>query len=133
VQPFGNVLVRMTLTGAQIKRLLEQQWQGSRARMLQVSGLSYTWDAARVKGFDCQGCVVEVRDAGTGQLLDPGAGYGVTVNSYLADGGDEFSVLLEGTDRVGGPLDLEGLVRWMPGQPQPLRAPATGQRIKRLN
>lgn len=79
------------------------------------------------------GCVLEVRDAQTGRALDPAAGYGVTVNSYLADGGDEFSVLLEGTDRVGGPLDLEGLVRWMPGQPQPLRAPAVGQRIKRLN
>ncbi len=52
-QPFGNTLVTLTLTGAQLKQMLEQQWSASssaarpeRARMLQPSrGFSYTWRA----------------------------------------------------------------------------------------
>ena len=49
VQPFGNSLVTMTLTGAQIDRVLEQQWdgQGTSPKVLQVSnGLTYTWSAS---------------------------------------------------------------------------------------
>lgn len=131
-QPFGNVLVRMSLTGAQIRALLEQQWQGTRVRMLQLSGLTYTWDPSKVDGMRCLGCVVELRDAATGASLEPQARYPVTVNSFLADGGDDFSVLLEGTDRQGGPLDLDGLIAWLPAQPQPVSAAATGARIRRL-
>lgn len=133
VQPFGNVLTRMTLTGTQIRRLLEQQWQASGVRFLQVSGLAYTWDASLVVGNSCNACVIEVRHAATGAPLDPAATYSVTVNSFLADGGDDFSVLLEGTDRVGGPLDLDGLIDWLPTQAQPVAVPAVGQRIVRID
>jgi 5'-nucleotidase len=45
-----------------------------------------------------------------GDDLDPVASYRVTVNSFLADGGDNFSVLTEGTDRLGGEIDLDALV-----------------------
>ena len=44
---------------------------------------------------------------------------GVVVNSYLAEGGDNFTVLREGTDRLGGPLDLDALVDYLQRLPQP--------------
>jgi 5'-nucleotidase len=133
VQPFGNVLTKLELSGAQVKALLEQQWQGVRVRTLQVAGLRYTWDASKVSGFNCNGCIVEVRDAASGAPLDPAARYSVTVNSFLADGGDDFTVLRAGTNREGGPLDLDGLLDYLPTLPQPFAAPPTGARIVRLN
>jgi 5'-nucleotidase len=42
-----------------------------------------------------------------GVTVDPGANYRVTVNSFLADGGDSFPVLKEGTDRLGGAVDTD--------------------------
>lgn len=105
VQPFGNSLVTMTLTGAQIDTLLEQQWLGQPfPRILQVSeGFSYTWDSSGEPG--------SMVDAGTiainGTPISPTGTYRVTVNSFLADGGDNFTVLRQGTDRLGGALDLD--------------------------
>ena len=45
-------------------------------------------------------------------VVDPGATYRITVNSFLADGGDNFLVLTEGTDRLGGEVDLDALVTY---------------------
>jgi len=106
IQPFGNSLVRMTLTGEQIKLLLEQQWLNQTSpRVLQISGLSYTWDNTQPNGQK----VAEVLNA-AGAPLDPAAAYSVTVNSFIAAGGDNFAVLVQGTDRVGGPVDLDALI-----------------------
>jgi 5'-nucleotidase len=129
VQPFGNDLVSMDLTGAQIDLLLEQQWQGQPLgpRILKASGLTYTWDFARPIGDR----VVEIRDAG-GQLLDPAATYRVTVNSFMASGGDNFFVLVQGTNRVVGAVDLDALVAYVEGLAQPFSAAIEG-RIQRLN
>lgn len=131
-QPFGNVLVRLELTGDQIRRLLEQQWQGTRVRLLPVAGLRYAWDARRIDGQRCRACIVELREAGSGRPIEPARRYPVTVNSYLADGGDDFAVLLEATARRGGPLDVDGLADWFAAQPQPVVAPPVGERITRL-
>ena len=128
VQPFGNDLVRMDLSGAQIVRLLNQQWAGQPyPRILQVSGLSYTWDDARAIGDR----VVDVRD-GAGNALDPAAIYSVTVNSFIAAGGDNFSTLTQGANRIVGPVDLDALVDYIASLPQPFTAAITG-RIQRLN
>ena len=107
VQPFGNSLVTMTLTGAQIERLLEEQFApctlGSN-RILQVSaGFTYTWSAS---GGSCD----KVDPASimlNGVVIDPLVSYRVTVNSFLADGGDSFPILLQGTDRLGGAVDTD--------------------------
>ena len=48
-----------------------------------------------------------------GVPLDPGATYSVTVNSFLAGGGDGFTVLTQGTSRVVGPVDLDALVSYV--------------------
>jgi 5'-nucleotidase len=110
VQPFGNSLVTMTLTGAQIDTLLEQQWVGQTSpRILQVSdGFSYTWDAAQPDGSKVDPASIMIG----GSPVDLGASYRVTVNSFLADGGDNFSVLVDGTDRLGGEIDLDALVTY---------------------
>lgn len=108
VQPFGNNLVRMNLTGAQIYQLLEQQWLGQPfTRQMQISGLSYTWDPALPVG----GRVVEVRRGGV--PIDRAASYSITCNSFMATGGDNFTVFLAGTDPVGGPIDLDALVEYV--------------------
>lgn len=130
VQPFANDLVQMTLTGEQIYRLLNQQWQtGSdgnvTTRFLQISGLSYTWSDARPVGDK----VVEVRGP-DGQPLDRGASYTVTVNNFLAGGGDAFTVLREGTNRVVGPVDLDALVDYIGTLPQPFTAQTEGRIVK---
>ncbi len=122
VQPFANDLVKMTLTGDQIYTLLNQQWQpqsdGSiRTRFLQISGLSYTWNDSRPVGDK----VVEVRGP-NGQPLNRATGYTVTVNIFLAGGGDAFTVLTRGTDRSTGPVDLDALVEYVQALPQPFNA-----------
>jgi 5'-nucleotidase len=127
IQPFGNSLVSMQLTGAQVVALLEQQWVGQPfARMLQISGLSYTWDAAAPDGRK----IVEVLQDGS--PIDTAAEYSVTVNNFIAAGGDNFTVLSGGQDQVGGPIDLDAFIEFLTAAPQPLTPPALG-RITRRN
>jgi 5'-nucleotidase len=129
MQPFGNSLVTMTLSGAQIYTLLEQQWVGQTSpRILQVSaGFTYEWDAAQPDGSKVDPTSVMIN----GVYLDPTANYRITVNSFLSDGGDNFSVLTEGTDRLGGEVDLDALVTYF-GLHSPV-APGPQDRITRLN
>ncbi|HEY0685124.1 MAG TPA: bifunctional metallophosphatase/5'-nucleotidase [Steroidobacter sp.] len=128
IQPFGNDLVSMDLTGAQIKTLLEQQWQGQTfARILKPSGLTYTWDNARPVGDR----VTQILTSDA-TPLDPNATYRVTVNSFIAAGGDNFLVLPSGTNRVVGPVDLDALVEYVESLPQPFDAAIEG-RITRTN
>lgn len=128
IQPFANDLVSMDLTGAQIDLLLEQQWVGQTGpRILKTSGLTYTWDAARPIGDR----VIEILDA-TNTPIDPAATYRVTVNSFMASGGDNFFVLPLGTNRVVGPVDLDALVEYIESLPQPFTAQVEG-RMERMN
>jgi 5'-nucleotidase len=110
VQPFGNSLVTMTLTGAQIDQLLEQQFDNPTAgqnRILQVSAsVSYTWSASAPTGSKIAPSSILLN----GTPVDPNAAYRITVNSFLAEGGDNFTVLTQGTDRLGGAVDLDALV-----------------------
>jgi 5'-nucleotidase len=129
VQPFGNSLVTMTLTGEQIDTLLEQQWVGqSSARILQVSeGFTYTWNAAAADGSKVNPASISI----DGVTIDPAADYRITVNSFLSDGGDNFSVLPDGTDRLGGEVDLDALVTYF-GINSPVD-PGPQDRITRVN
>lgn len=126
VQPFYNNLVTMTLTGEQILRVLEQQWINQpRARMLQVSeGFSYTWDAKRPVGQR----VVPGSVTLGGQPLQPTANYRVTVNSFLATGGDNFVTLKEGRQPVTGIMDVDALEQYIQARQQ--IAPVAGARVR---
>ena len=113
VQPFANTLVNMDLTGAQIKGTLEQQWQpagasrpflrlgtseGSRSPTTRTS----RW-APRITGMWLDGTPIGL-----------GTTYSVTVNSFLASGGDNFTTLAGGTNKQDtGKTDLAGMVDYM--------------------
>ena len=128
-QPFRNQLVTLTLTGLQIKNMLEQQWlDPKRPRILQVSwGFSYSWDGARPVGDR----VVADSLALNGARIDPATAYRVTVNNYLAVGGDGFTVFTEGIAPQVGVYDVDALYSYFRAN-SPI-APATGNRIVRMN
>lgn len=130
VQPFGNSLVTMTLTGAQIDTLLEQQFDNptpGASRILQVSHtLTYAWSASAPTGSKVDIASIMIN----GVPIDPTASYRVTVNSFLADGGDNFTVLRDGTNRLGGAVDLDALEAYFIAN-SPV-APGPQNRITRL-
>jgi 5'-nucleotidase len=131
VQPFGNNLTTITLTGAQIDTLLEQQFDNPSVgsnRILQVSeGFTYTWSASAPTGAKVDPASIMIG----GVTVDPAGSYRVTVNSFLADGGDNFSVLKEGTNRVGGIVDTQALEEYFVAN-SPV-APGPQNRIVRVD
>ncbi|MBP6545020.1 MAG: bifunctional metallophosphatase/5'-nucleotidase [Piscinibacter sp.] len=129
-QPFSNALVTITLTGAQLRQVLEQQWAGqARPRLLQVSrGLSYAWDAARPVGQRIVPGSLQLH----GHTIAPEQRLRVTVNAYLAAGGDNFKALAEnGADAQTGIMDIDALEQHF--RRAGTVSPATDGRIRRLN
>lgn len=112
VQPFANTLVTLTLTGAQLKGVLEEQWQpaGSARPFLKLGvseGLVYAYDPAAAQGSRITSITLN------GAALDPAANYTVAANSFLAAGGDNFFTFKEGTGkRDTGKVDLQSMVDW---------------------
>jgi len=116
VMPFGNSLVVMSISGAQLLSLLEQQPRLKEASaasggMLQVSrGLTYRWDASRPPGRRLLRDSVKVN----GLAVRPQRLYRIAVNSFLAQGGDGLRLLTQGADRVDtGIMDLDALSRYL--------------------
>ncbi len=118
VQPFNNLVASLDLTGAQIKALLNEQWNGrneTAKKILQVSGLTYTWDASEAALPDANALVGDVMvdhdgDAATDMVpLEDGTTYRVAANNFIADGGDSFATFRSGTNRINGGLDIDAL------------------------
>jgi 5'-nucleotidase len=128
-QPFRNQLVTITLTGKQIKDMLEQQWHDpKRPRILQVSkGFSYAWDQSKGDGER----IIAERMVLNGQTIDPAASYRVTVNNFLFVGGDGFTVLTQGTMPQTGIYDIDALNAYF-GANSPI-GPTAADRIIRIN
>ena len=124
VQPFGNLLVTISMTGEQIQRLLEQQAISGRAGGRDVlifgvsNGFTFTYDPAAPFGSRILDASVTLN----GTPIDPAATYRVTTNSFLADGGDAFTVFREGTNRTGGGDDLAVLIAYL-GANSPVAPP----------
>ncbi len=129
VQPFYNNLVTHTLTGAQVVQVLEQQWLSQpRPRILQVSrGFGYIWDNAKANGQR----VVPGSVMLDGKALDTAANYRVTVNSFLADGGDNFPVFKQGREKKTGAMDVDAFEQFIAKRAQ--GEAVVLDRIKRLN
>jgi 5'-nucleotidase len=110
VQSFANTLVTLDLTGAQIKSILEEQWQpvGASRPFLKLGvneGLTYTYDPTAAQGSH----ITEIRLDGV--LLEPGTTYKVGANSFLASGGDNFVTFRQGLNKAdSGKIDLEAMV-----------------------
>jgi 5'-nucleotidase len=122
VQPFGNTLTKMSLTGQQIVDVLNQEWSADpNGRILQVSGIAFTWDSTRAANDR----VVAVSVGGA--PIDKAKTYSVTVNNFLSTGGDGFTGFTKGTIVSGGPSDIDALVTYVGGLAQPFAAPAAGR------
>ena len=128
VQPFNNLVVTQSLTGAQIKSTLEQSWINCFGRtqatvILQVSAeLHYSYDATHACGSRITAIIVN------GTPIDPTATYKVAMNNFLADGGDSFPGFKAGTGRVYAPgFDVDALTAYL-GAHSPV-APGPQNRI----
>jgi 5'-nucleotidase len=128
-QPFRNRLVTMTLTGAQLHRIFERQWEGQDyPRVLQVSrGVEVAWHPDRPRGerVDPEDVTID------GERLRAEKTYRVTVNNYLAEGGDNFETFTEGTNRVSGGLDIDAMRAYLEAN-SPV-SPPEAPRIERIS
>jgi 5'-nucleotidase len=126
VQPFGNSLVTMSLTTQNIKDFLEEQFAGCLGQSatatrlaLPSAGFKYTWDGAKACGARISnvtlrtGSTLETLVDASGGVQNPAKAYRVTVNSFMADGGDGYSTLRKGSNRLGGAQDMDALTAYM--------------------
>ena len=127
VMPFGNRLVTVSMTGAQIKEALEQQYQpvagrGSRPMLaLGVSqGFTYEWNAKNPQGSRVVNGSVKLN----GTPIAAGTTYRVSTLNFLAEGGDLFTAFSKGTALTGGPEDLAAFVDYLKAN-RNLTAPAS--------
>jgi 5'-nucleotidase len=112
VQPFGNSLVTKTMTGDMIRRLLQQQFQNCggtapvEGRILQISS-SFRYEQNRAAAA----CTDKIgRMWVNGVEVAPADSFRVTMNNFLASGGDGFTVFNEGTNALGGAQDIDAFV-----------------------
>ena len=122
VQPFGNDVVSLKLTGDQVRTLINQQFQADRYRIMQISGLKYTWSDKLPLGQK----VVDIF-LPDGSKMDPAAEYTVSVNNFMADGGDGFTILKEGKERKVWTTDLDALVDYIKSIEGPINAGIEGR------
>lgn len=109
VQPFGNSLVVLTVTGATIEAALRQQFDSEQAMVLEVSdGFSYRWRQ--------QGSVMEVVPGSVminGEPLQPERRYRIVTNNFVAEGGDGYTAFSAGTDPTPAGGDVEALESYL--------------------
>jgi 2',3'-cyclic-nucleotide 2'-phosphodiesterase (5'-nucleotidase family) len=125
VQPFAGSLVSVNLTGAQIEKVLEEQFNDSGTRaptlMLGVSkGLTYSFSRGAPVGDRIDPASIMLN----GAPLKPDATYRVTANTFLAAGGDGFTTFAEGTEAVGGGDDIAALTDYLTAH-SPVSPPGT--------
>lgn len=127
IQPFGNQLIKVNLTGQDIRDILNQQWQKNTTRMLQISGIQYTWDANKPAGEKVTSIHLT-----NGEELVASQTYTVVANAFLASGGDGFVSFKNGKDPETGPTDFEALVDYVKQAKEPIQ-PIIDGRIQKLN
>lgn len=120
VQPFGNAMTVLELTGAQIKALLEEQFDNAgvagQTKVLQVSGgFTYSYDSTAARGSRVNASSIKLN----GTVLDAAKTYRVVTNSFLAGGGDAFSTFTKGTNVIQMPnvVDIDVFVAYVKAHP----------------
>lgn len=118
VQPFNNELITLTLSGAQIKAILEMGFDknGPEQVLTPSHGFHYTYDRSRAIGDR----ITEMDF--NGAPVDPAREYRVTVSTFLANGGDDFDLFRLGRSRTIGATDIQALEAWLKAVP-PRAAP----------
>ncbi|WP_062233551.1 bifunctional metallophosphatase/5'-nucleotidase [Fictibacillus sp. FJAT-27399] len=126
-QPFGNDLVKMELTGDQVKQLLNQQWADpEKTNILQISGLNVKYVDSRREGDR----IVEAT-LPDGTAIVPSKTYTATVNSFMASGGDGFTALKDGKNKMVDIPDLDALINYIKSKGEVY--PAIEGRITKLS
>lgn len=118
IQSFGDKLMKMQLRGEQIMEALEGQFHGGKRRPLQVSGLSYSYDASAPQGERITGVTLP-----SGARLDSWADYTVAVDEPLAEGRGGFGVFAEGVNRESAGGITDSLARYVGSMPGPFSSP----------
>ncbi|WP_170285614.1 5'-nucleotidase C-terminal domain-containing protein [Microbacterium rhizomatis] len=130
ILPFINNLATVDMTGAQVKTMLEQQWQRDAAgnvptrSYLQLgtnSGFTYTFDAALPEGSRITSMMLN------GTPIDPAATYRIGTFTFLtglgttaSGGGDNFRVFTQATNlRDSGLIDRDAWIAYL-GSHQPV-------------
>ena len=126
VQPFGNSLVTLSLTTQNIKDFLEEQFAGCLGQSttatrfaLPSAGFKYLWDGSKACGARISNVTLRTASAtetlvdSAGVVQSPAKSYRVTVNNFMADGGDGYSTLVKGTNRLGGAQDIDALTAYL--------------------
>lgn len=128
VQPFGNDIVAMTLTGAEIERVLREQYQVNGNKILQVSqGFTFTWRQAPGQPIEIVAGSVKLN----GEALVAGQTYRIATNNFLAGGGDGFATFTAGANRAVLGSDIEALEDYMAAH-SPV-APGARDRVMRVD
>ena len=126
VQPFGNSLVTMTVTAQDLKNVLEQQFAGCRGQsatatriMHHSAGFKYSWDGSKTCNSRIANVtltdagVVDTIVDGAGAVVNPTKTYRITVNNFMATGGDGFTTFLNGQNLLGGAQDIDALSAYL--------------------
>lgn len=126
-QPFNNQLVTMTISGADLKEVLEQSFRdtGPEQFLTPSAGFTYAVDRAAPAGARVSAMLL------SGKPIDPTSRYRVSVSDFLSNGGDGFSVFARQTDKVRGALDIEALEAWLNGDTP--RAVPTERRVREVS
>ncbi|KTD34891.1 5'-nucleotidase [Legionella moravica] len=125
VLPFGNKIVNVTLTGQDLYDLLEQQWIGPYDNMLQISGLTYSYDPKKQLGHRI------ITLFHQNKPLIKNKTYTIATNNFLATGGGVFSVMKRGTIIKVGDSDQDTVMNYIKKVPQPFTSSIEG-RIQRV-
>jgi 5'-nucleotidase len=113
--PFGNELVVMNMTGAQLRALLEQQWHAGededKRDLLQVSeGFTYQYDLRQPVGQRIVADSIMLN----GVRVEGSDSYRVAAINFIAEGGDGFTMFTKGTNRVKtGVRDVDSLAQYL--------------------
>lgn len=122
MQPFANNVVTKSYTGAEIKAVLEQQFASGRNTVQQPNMLTpsanfhLSFDKSKPEGQRIVAMTLN------GKPIDPAKSYRVSVNNFLASGGDNFTLLAGGRDPVDAGLDLDATEAYLATNP-PMPAP----------
>ena len=128
VQPFSSELITLTMTGADIKQAMEQQLDNDAPE--QILSCSAGFRISYDRGQPIGSKIVSMALGGT--AIDMAKDYRVTVNVYLANGGDSFTAFLKGRDRAIGMTDIAALEAYLKPD-NPPRAGAREVRATDLN
>ena len=119
VQPFNNELVTLTLTGADIKTILEQGFDTNAPEQVLTpsQGFSFSYDRRKPIGSRISAIALN------GAPIDPARDYRITVSMFLANGGDSFSGFEKGRNRTIGTMDIAALEAWLQAVPPRVAPP----------